>query len=245
MKKPIVVCVSAALAAGVLSGHARGDVVTLADFQDAEGAPSFDGFTWDPNGSGQSVGLTDASTSVISSAGGGLDDTYFNRLTIIDDPATDASTFPTPPAGGTAWSVRHYHPSQNSLIIGSAGYVGYYARTTASGILLSMGLDDPAGGTEGARPQSAIADGEWHLYQWNLADADDWAPMFGPSDGVIGGNATMDALFFWGAENNGATNVLDIDSLVLNAAGPIPEPATAALLGLAGLAGLARRRRPA
>ena len=89
-----------------------------------------------------------------------------------------------------------------------------------------------------------IADGEWHLYQWNLDDAGEWDAFAGGADGDIDGVSgfvSIDSIWLAGA---GAPMVF-LDTVSHNPDGlmGVPEPCGAWMLALAGLAGMQRSRR--
>jgi hypothetical protein len=103
-----------------------------------------------------------------------------------------------------------------------------------------IGLDDGAVTTtslERSTALSVIADGEWHLYEWDLADAGLWS-NFSNGNGAIGGpNAFLDSIFFEsGSSTLGHTFTLFLDTIAYNPNGslasliPVPEPGTMVLL---------------
>jgi len=112
-------------------------------------------------------------------------------------------------------------------------------------------VDSDGGGgvnTDAGRSLSVIADGEWHLYEWNLDKASDWVvwPVATGSDGKIGtggsgnsGIVTIDSILFAG----GNVNVEYLLDTVghnqygsLNVMEGLPEPGSLSFIAL-GLLG--------
>ena len=135
------------------------------------------------------------------------------------------------------------------------GFVGFLMKTTEADLQVYMGLDDGAssGGTVGLERSMAlpaIADGEWHLYEWNLADPNVWSNFSGGNGMIDGPNAYIDSIFFQsGASTAGTTFSVLIDTVAYNPNGSlaalfaVPEPSTIVLsLTLAGM--LPRRAKP-
>ena len=145
-------------------------------------------------------------------------------------------------------------PSNNisfTTSAGTDGFIGYYAKTSTTGISFAMYLDDSTGataGTVGALPKAAIADGQWHLYEWDLDNAAQWGVISG--SGIAGAavvsndSHTIDSLWIQGI-TSGAT--VDYDFVAKSDSGTIanlvPEPTMMSLLLPAALAGFSRRRR--
>lgn len=251
---PLSKSITAVAALGLLSSSsAFGALTVLEDFADGAGNPSFGIFGFAPTGSGQSAGLQSTSTSAVSAtqwefAPAGQD-AFVNTLSIDDDIASNGGT-----AFGAAvsWTVRHFaNGSPRDLTnMGAAGYVGFYARTTDDDITVRINLDETggSGGTEASNELALIGDGDWHLYQVNLADASQWNALFG-GNGVIDGTTNLiDSLLIYNTgPNDGLTTALDLAYFSYESTGPIasviPEPTSLALLAGAGLVALGRRRK--
>src|SRR5207237_1286800 len=88
----------------------------------------------------------------------------------------------------------------------------------------------PTGGgvnTDAGVARSIIADGDWHLYEWNLNNPADWTawPPATGSDGKLGtaadfatGNVSIDSILF----NGGNVDVeLLLDGVMRNSAGSL------------------------
>jgi len=134
---------------------------------------------------------------------------------------------------------------------GTDGFIGYYAKTSTTGIKLGMYLDDSTdatAGTVGAIPKSVIADGQYHLYEWDLDNAADWGVISG--SGIAGAatvtndSHTIDSIWIQGIAS-GADVTFDFvaKSDSGSIAALVPEPASVTVLGGAALLGLVRRRR--
>jgi hypothetical protein len=227
-------------------GTAHAQTTILDDFESNTGR-----FAQDPDVSGTTAGVTQTtagvgpSTSVRTSATA-ASGSFSMQLSIDDDPAVAA-------ADGTAWRVRFLSgggtPANNAtLTTGSDAWVGYWVQTTTSGLRASILIDDGAALERGTR-LPIVADGQWHLYQWNLGDAGQWDAFAGTgANGAIDASAvTIDALYFDApavAGNPDLDATLFVDAVSFNPAAPVPEPATVLALGAAGLGlgGLVRRR---
>jgi hypothetical protein len=188
---------------------------------------------------------------------------YAQKIGIADDPANAAG-----------WNLRYLFnggspaaDSQVQLTNGIDGFIGFYLRlftvngsedlSGAGPLSLQLIVDSDGGGgvnTDAGRSLSVIADGEWHLYEWNLDKASDWVvwPVATGSDGKIGtggsgnsGIVTIDSILFAG----GNVNVEYLLDTVghnqygsLNVMEGLPEPGSLSFIAL-GLLGLVRGRR--
>lgn len=201
------------------------------------------------NASGSSVNVGSTSTSTV--------DTNFRHLgnssLRVDVVNTNAS-----PARMQLRFLSGGGTPNNNLVNGAAmgtdGWVGVFIRLAPGSDPLWIGtlLDDGATTTTALERSSLIpliADGEFHLYQWNLADADSWFNFSNGSGAIEGPNAFIDALYFSSANGtSGGTNwsgSIWIDTVAYNPDGRldslIPEPAMAGLIAIAGIA-IKRRR---
>jgi hypothetical protein len=155
--------------------------------------------------------------------------------------------------GSDTWQNRHNsgigapaNPANNEALLAS-GYVGFWLKTDDAGISVRISVDDPIGNTalEMGTSQAVIADNEWHLYQWNLDDADEWTAFAGGANGIIDGVSgfvSIDSIWF-----NGAGSVqIYLDTVSHNPLGPIvaiPEPTTVFLATVAAMIAFSPRRR--
>jgi len=114
-------------------------------------------------------------------------------------------------AGGTATGMQLRFlsgggtPGNNvtdGAAMGNGGYVGVYLRTepgNADPLYVSILVDD--GTTTGNALERGeffklVADGAWHLYQWNLNEDGNWASFFNGNGLIDGPNAFVDSLYF-------------------------------------------------
>ena len=160
------------------------------------------------------------------------------KLTITDDPSK---------SGG--WRVRHLYnggipastPDQQIPVTGGPERtVGFFLRTSAPDLSVQMAFD-PNGKSApndlvASTPRPVIGDGQWHVYEWNLADSTQFGAF--PGNGYL----TIDSILFNSSADRNAT--MWLDAVAFNTDGALdnlPEPS--ALMPL--LAGaLALRRRP-
>ena len=217
----------------------------------------FDGgegrFTWAPfASSGSTNGITAASTAdyteAEAQAGAGS-----QQITLTRDDAATAR-------------LRHVsgggNPLNNRVAIGGddyslalQGFVGFFLKTTEADLQVGIGLDDGvSGGTTGLEISSSlpvIADGRWHLYEWDVADAAQWNNFSGGNGAIGGPNAYIDSIFFHaGATTAGDTFTMFLDTVAYNPNGSlaglaVPEPRAAFLATFALAAYLAIQRRRA
>lgn len=100
---------------------------------------------------------------------------------------------------GSTTNIRIRHlsgtgaPTNNvpfSTSSGFDGWIGFYLKTTEPGWTAQIWIEGD-GGNNGGVPKEIIADGEWHLYEWNLDDTSGGPDGWGGIAGVAGGSATV------------------------------------------------------
>ena len=202
------------------------------------------------NASGSSQHIAPASASQVDSnhSHTGNDSIRVDIVNTGGDPARMQLRFLS--GGGTP-----ANNTVNNQAMGPQGYVGYFLRAEPGSdpLWAAILIDDgntAANGLERSAFIPVIADGEFHLYQWNLADAGLWDNFASGNGAIDGPNAFIDAIYLSSAPaTSGGTNWAGsvwIDTVAYNPDGTldnlIPEPAS---LGVLVAAALALRRRRA
>lgn len=170
-----------------------------------------------PTFSGSTAGIDPTSTSKwnqmqkISGFGGAME------INLIDN------------AGSTAaWGVRFLsgvgNPGSNDSVA-PMGYIGYWLKTSTApkGAMVGIGMDDPSDPvTKRSIQQPVINDGEWHLYQWNIADSTQWTPwvVTSGSPKIKGPRVNIDAVWFF-APDSSAPWTIHMDNVSYNPNGPL------------------------
>lgn len=128
-------------------------------------------------------------------------------------PGSDASRTTTEAQSGIAsqmidingdpngWFLRHLSgvgsPGSNDTL-DATGYIGLWLMTNDPGMTVQLAVDDPGSADRGFQ-QSIVADGQWHLYQWNLEDDNQWEGWVTGNGVISGPTLTIDSLQFTGA----------------------------------------------
>lgn len=169
----------------------------LADF-DVDEVP----FGWAPTFSGSNVNISNGSTA--------------DRVTDEAFEGAGAQRIVVAPSGPGSWLLRHVSGNGTSGTVASPagnvpfdaqGFVGFWLKTTDPGVSVQIALDDPGTADRGLS-KAVIADGLWHLYEWDLDDDAQWEAWV-TGDGVITGpTVTLDSIQFAGTE--GATIYMDL-----------------------------------
>jgi hypothetical protein len=126
-----------------------------------------------------------------------FDGNWSQRITIIDDPNTDGDT----QNPGGAWFARHVSGGgspANNVSRPAIGSVGTWAKTSDANLRISLVVDDVSGLTgERGLAQNMIADGQWHPYFWDVADASQWEGWVN-GDGTVDESFTLDSIQIFG-----------------------------------------------
>jgi hypothetical protein len=151
---------------------------------------------------------------------------------------------PTPPGDPLYNSANGASPAGNAgfeipvTTAGVDGFIGYYLKTSTPGWVTSLNLDKPANTgaeMEGSLSLDVIADGEWHLYEWDLDSVTDWIAVpgiggGGPDGSLTDATYTIDSIWFRdpdGETVTGTTADFDLDFVAWNPAGSIADLLTA------------------
>lgn len=182
-----------------------GNIVTLADFEAGEGT-----FNYSPLYSGSNVGIQAATADRVTDQA--HDSIGAQRISITKSPADPS------------WLLRHTSggafPANNTPVTAD-GYIGFWLMTSTPGVSVQIGLDDYDGlSADLSTLTPVIADGQWHLYQWDLDNPDDWH-AWATGDGTITGpTVTIDGIFFQGASDA----VIYLDDVTYNNHGNLTPP---------------------
>jgi hypothetical protein len=209
------------------------DVTIFDGFESSEGR-----FNQAPTFSGTTTGILAASTADRVTSNAQMGDAS-QKLTIVRDGASSSRVRHV--SGGGTPANNRVNVGGELQAMGDEGYVGYFLKTTEPDLLVSIGIDDgiAAGltGMEVATSLPVIADGEWHLYEWNLADAALWNNFSGGNGAIDGPGAYIDSIMLYpGSSTANTTFDVFIDTVAYNPNGSlallaVPEPTSVTLLG--------------
>ena len=186
-----------------------GEIIPFVDFEVDEGT-----FHYDPTLSGTNEGIITATADRVTvTAHKGF---ASQRIDVEGD--------------ANGWTLRHTsgfgEPSLNTPIAGD-GWIGFWLKTDAPGVSVQIALDDPLSADRGLT-KPVIADGQWHLYQWDMDDASQWESWAFGDGTITGPTVTLDSIFFYGEGD--ATIYMD-DVAYNNTASLIPAPVTGDING--------------
>ncbi len=230
----------AALATAAIAATAPAAPIIFADFNVDEGtfylAPNF-------SGSSSNVAATSTADRITSDSfeGAGSQQIVLNHTTPGSATRTRFLSGGGTPANNISFTTS----------AGEDGWIGMALKTTTPGYTAQIWLEGAS--NNGSIEKAIIADGNWHIYEWNLDDTsggpDGWGSIGGILAGVAtvaDGNHTIDSVLFRNASAP-ATGTILMDFVAKSESGSIarlliPEPATLALAGM-GLIGLCAARR--
>jgi hypothetical protein len=199
------------------------NLVVIEDFLTGEGR-----FTSGPTSSGSNRGLNNTSTTLTWEPGetfNPVDGSTIGgsqRLNVVNNPADAVTGFVLRnlSGGGT--------PANNMELV-AEGFIGFYLKTTTPGLQVSLLLDEQlptaTSRLEQGTLRDVIADGEWHLYEWNIDDAADWGNFAGGNGEIDVASVWVDAMYIRSLTEQSA--VVNWDFLAQNRTGSlaaIPEP---------------------
>ena len=224
---------------GAVLAPGAGAAVIFDDFNTSLG--HFNSNITTASGSNTNMGTGSTSTRITTDSieGGGS-----NQLAIV--PTTPATTMRLRhlSGGGTVANNTAFTTGP-----GEDGWIGFYLKTSDPGYNVQLWIEGPS--NNGGVPKNVIADGQWHLYEWNLDDnsggPDGWGTIAGVATGVAtvsDGSHTIDSIIFRNASAQNSTILLDFvaKSDSGSVAGLVPEPSMLGVLGVIAIAGLRRRR---
>jgi hypothetical protein len=230
-----ITVVAVTLCAATYSGAA-----VIADFNSSEGV-----FNLQPTFSSQS-NVSSASTAdrvtTGSFEGGG------NEQVVAVMSATNPARIRFLANSGTPAAGTIIGATAGTTTAGVDGFVGFYYKTSSTGLKVAINLDDSTntgGGMDMGTLKTVVADGQWHLAEWNLDDDAQWDAASGiGGDGTIqNGQHSVDSIYI---QNITAGSTIFFDFVTYNPTGSIaalvPEPASMSLLAIGALA-LFRRKR--
>lgn len=125
-------------------------------------------------------------------------------------------------SGGASPTNNRVSVGGQQRAMGTTGYIGFFMKTTDAGLQVGLGIDDGyrlgTTGMEISTSLDVIADGKWHLYEWNLADPAVWNNFSGGNGAIGGPNAFLDAIFLHGGAANSSYTVY-LDTVAYNPLG--------------------------
>jgi hypothetical protein len=170
-----------------------------------------------------------------------------------------------PTSAGNSMRLRHLSgagtPANNTAFTTSSGvdgWIGLYLKTSGSSPASTMTVQiwiegATAGNDNGSVPKTIIADGNWHLYEWNLDDNTGGADGWGSVAGIVTGSPTVadishtiDSVIFRSTALNGNTTIF-MDYVAKSDSGTvaalIPEPGMLSLAAIGAMGLMSRRRK--
>lgn len=192
-------------------------IVVVDDFEDGTAGR----FNLQTTYSGSTRGIL-GTTPIVDTTGGAMGTSKSLRIELIDNPADTLG-----------WFVRFLSgmgsPANNQLL-GATGHVGYWIKTNKSYLKCGIIIDDlNASGTgvgtnEISDSLAIIGDGQWNVYQWDLADSNRWYPFIASGNGMIQDPVSIDAVIFIAPhpESDNDTAVVYFDRVSWNPTGYVP-----------------------
>ena len=93
----------------------------------------------------------------------------------------------------------------NNVALPSNGYLGFFLKALPTGLqtgqLRASIIVDDGAGHEQATSIDVVADGDWHLYQWNLDDDSAWSSFLGGDGQLNAPTITLDSIFLTSSQN--------------------------------------------
>ncbi|MCX7394011.1 MAG: phosphodiester glycosidase family protein [Planctomycetales bacterium] len=170
------------------------------------------GYSLSISASTHGINAAGSSATAVNTAGHGGQ--WSQQLVIQGDPNTTVRG----DNPQSRWSVRHFSGDRiaaspatrrANTIRPAHGRVGLWAMTTDRGLQISLAIVGRSE-TKADRgtPQSLIADGQWHLYEWNLDQSQMWQVSFQETGVISDPEFTLDSIQIFGSPSS-ATVFLD------------------------------------
>lgn len=213
--------------------HTQAAPITFDDFNVGEGH-----FAAVPNFSGTSTGTAASSTADRVTTDVPLEGAGHEKI-VLDYNGTGAS-FRCRFLSGTG-TVANNTPFTTTS--GTDGWIGFYLKTTATGWETSINLDGAGGAIadmDGSSSVPIIADGQWHLYEWDLDSLTAWGAVPGIGGGHGGfladGSHTIDSIWFRDQDGTlGPQATIFLDFVALNPNGSIANLLSEPCLATSGV----------
>jgi N-acetyl-anhydromuramyl-L-alanine amidase AmpD len=179
-----------------------GNALSLDNFETGVGR-----FDTSPTYSGSTVGISTASSSARICDSASKEGNCRLRLSLQDNTAS-----------ASAWQVRLLsasgQPTANAKLTKAGGHLGFWVYPAATGVSVALGVDD-SDGTERSLAKAVPAN-TWTYVEWRLDDGAQWDAWAG-GDGIITSTnaATLDAIWVYRADSNGANVSVAIDDVRL------------------------------
>jgi hypothetical protein len=236
---------AAAMAVAVFVSTSDAAPIFLQDYEAPGGLD--EPFNRAPDASGSSEGILDddapndpgTSAIALETADGTLGTSQSALITIVDEapPAADSAG-----ANGTAYHVRLIPNAGASVTptnpaFATDGFVGFYLKadpSAAAALLEVAPLLEDSGGTlagSGGVLKPVIADGLWHLYEWDMDNPADFPNTFEsfyggtPAAETLEATASFDSIAILSRGVDGQSSAtIKIDQIGYDNAGRLPQP---------------------
>ena len=179
---------------------------SLTLFDDFEGTKGHFASAVNYSGSSRHIAATSSSSVSSQFAQSGNESLRVN----IDNTGTQPPQMQLRLLSGVGSPSQNLHEGDKAM--GTQGFVGYFMRVEPGNdpLYAAILLDDgtvPQNGLERSNFIQVIDDGQWHLYQWNLADSGQWNNFSGGNGMIDGPNSFVDSIYLSSAPaTSGGTN---------------------------------------
>lgn len=144
------------------------------------------------------------------------------KIQLIDNPADSVDWFVRFLSGGGS-------PASN-LVLNDTGFVGFWLRANRDYLSVRIILDDKndstnlVGTNEISVPLTVTGGLGWYLYQWDMADTNNWNAFIASGNGKILDPVSIDAIVFSASNSlaNNDTVTVWLDKVSFNTSQPLP-----------------------